>query len=80
MTLPNDLLLKANLKQLRLPTVLAEYEKLAVLLGRQPARIASYKRYLAEHGRTSPLFDIPQLVRDIESQFERLALQHRATD
>jgi len=61
-------------------TTLADYEKLAVLLGRQPARIASYKRYLAEHGRTSPLFDIPQLVRDIESQFERLALQHRAAD
>ena len=61
-------------------TTLADYERLAVLLGRQPARIASYKRYLAEHGRTSPLFDIPQLVRNIESQFERLALEHRATD
>lgn len=59
-------------------TTLADYEKLAVLLGRQPARIASYKRYLAEQGRTSPLFDIPRLVRDIEAQFERLALQHRA--
>jgi predicted O-linked N-acetylglucosamine transferase (SPINDLY family) len=61
-------------------TTLAEYEKLAVLLGRQPARIASYKRYLAEHGRTSPLFDLPQVVRDIETQFERLALEHRAAD
>jgi predicted O-linked N-acetylglucosamine transferase (SPINDLY family) len=60
-------------------TTLADYERLAVLLGRQPARIASYKRYLAEHGRTSPLFDMPQLVRDIEAQFERLALEHRAT-
>jgi predicted O-linked N-acetylglucosamine transferase (SPINDLY family) len=56
---------------------LADYEKLAVVLGRQPARVASYKRYLAEHGRTSPLFDLPQLVRDIESEYERLALQHR---
>ena len=61
-------------------TTLADYEKLAVLLGRQPARIASYKRYLAEHGRSSPLFDMPQVVRDIEAQFERLALQHRAAD
>ncbi len=59
-------------------TTLADYEKLAVLLGRQPARIASYKRYLAEQGRSSPLFDMPRLVRDIESHFERLALQHRA--
>jgi predicted O-linked N-acetylglucosamine transferase (SPINDLY family) len=57
---------------------LADYEKLAVRLGRQPARIASYKRYLAEHGRSSPLFDLPQIVRDIEHHFERLALQHRA--
>ncbi|MES2717793.1 MAG: tetratricopeptide repeat protein [Pseudomonadota bacterium] len=59
-------------------STLADYEKLAVLLGRQPARIASYKRYLAEHGRSSPLFDLPQVVRDIEAHFERLALQHRA--
>ena len=59
-------------------TTLADYEKRAVELGRQPARIASYKRYLAEHGRQSPLFDIPQIVRHIEDAFERLALQHRA--
>ena len=37
-----------------------------------------WDRYLAEHGRTSPLFDLPQIVRDIEAQFERLALQNRA--
>ena len=40
---------------------LAEYEALAVNLGRNPARVASHKRYLAEHGRSSPLFDLPQL-------------------
>jgi predicted O-linked N-acetylglucosamine transferase (SPINDLY family) len=57
---------------------LADYEKLAVTLGRQPARVASLKRYLAERGRTSPLFDLPQIVRDIETEFERLALQARA--
>jgi len=57
---------------------LAEYEQLAVLLGRQPARVASYKRYLAEQGRSSPLFDLPQVVRDIEAEFERLALAKRA--
>jgi predicted O-linked N-acetylglucosamine transferase (SPINDLY family) len=59
-------------------TTLADYERLAVLLGRQPARVASYKRYLAEQGRTSPLFDLPQIVRDIEAAYERLALQARA--
>ena len=53
------------------------YERQAVLLGRQPKRVASYKRYLAEHGRSSPLFDLPQLVRDIETEFERLALEYR---
>ena len=56
---------------------LADYEKLAITLGRQPARVASYKRYLAEQGRQSPLFDLPQLVRDIEAEFERLALGAR---
>ena len=56
---------------------LADYERLAVSLGRQPARVASLQRYLAEHGRQSPLFDVPQIVRDIERAFERLAWQHR---
>ena len=71
-----SLLTAVGLPELATAT-LADYEKLAVLLGRQPARIASYKRYLAEHGRSSPLFDMPQLVRDIEAAFERLALAAR---
>ena len=58
-------------------TSLADYERLAVLLGQQPARVVSYRRYLAESGRSSPLFDLPQVVRDIEAEFERLALQAR---
>ena len=58
-------------------TSLADYERLAVLLGQQPARVVSYKRYLAEQGRSSPLFDLPQVVRDIEAEFERLALRAR---
>jgi predicted O-linked N-acetylglucosamine transferase (SPINDLY family) len=57
---------------------LADYERLAIQLGRQPQRVASYKRYLAEHGRTSALFDVPGFVRDLEAAFERLALEHRA--
>lgn len=55
----------------------AEYEALAIAIGRAPARAASYKRYLAEQGRASALFDVPQIVRDIEAAFERLALAHR---
>jgi predicted O-linked N-acetylglucosamine transferase (SPINDLY family) len=60
-------------------TTLADYERLAVTLGRTPARVASLKRYLAEHARASPLFDVPQIVRDIEREFERLALDARRT-
>ena len=56
---------------------LADYEKLAVAVGRQPLRAASYKRYLTESGRKSPLFDVPQIVRDLEAEFERLALAAR---
>ena len=59
-------------------TTLEEYEQRAVQIGTQPARAASYKRYLAEHGHSSPLFDIPAIVRDIEHEFERLALEARA--
>ncbi|MEO6280709.1 tetratricopeptide repeat protein [Roseateles sp.] len=58
-------------------TTIDEYEQRAVQIGNQPARSASYKRYLAEHGRSSPLFDIPATVRDIEREFERLALPAR---
>lgn len=53
------------------------YERLAVTLGRNPARVASYRRYLREQGRASALFDLPQLVRDIEAAFEPLALASR---
>ena len=58
-------------------TTIEEYEQRAVQIGNQPARAASYKRYLAEHGHSSPLFDIPATVRDIEREFERLALDAR---
>ncbi|WP_141286520.1 acetylglucosamine transferase [Ideonella azotifigens] len=57
---------------------IADYEKLAIQLGRNPKRVASYKRYLAEHGRSSALFDMPQIVRDIEDAFETMALAQRA--
>ncbi|MDE2369978.1 MAG: tetratricopeptide repeat protein [Burkholderiales bacterium] len=56
---------------------LAGYERLAIAIGRNPARVASYKRYLAEQGRASPLFDMPAIVRELEAEFERLALAAR---
>ena len=56
---------------------LPEYVERAVQIGRQPLRAASYKRYLREQGRQTPLFDIPAMVRDLEREFERLVLEHR---
>jgi len=56
---------------------LAEYEQRAIQIGSNPARAASYKRYLREQGRDSHLFDMPATVRSIEDEFERLALEYR---
>ncbi|HLO93740.1 MAG TPA: acetylglucosamine transferase [Burkholderiaceae bacterium] len=56
---------------------LPEYVERAVQIGRQPLRAASYKRYLREQGRQTPLFDIPAMVRDLEREFERLVQEHR---
>lgn len=48
---------------------LQDYERQAVLLGQNPQRLASYKRYLKEYARSSRLFDIPSLVKDLEQAF-----------
>ena len=45
---------------------LEEYERKAVQLGRNPKRVASHKRYLAEQHRQSELFDLPVLVADLQ--------------
>jgi len=48
------------------------YERKAVQLGRNPKMVATYKRYLAEHRMSSPLFDIPRFVKDLEDALEAL--------
>ena len=53
---------------------LADYERLAVAIGRTPGRAASHRRYLETEGRRSPLFDMPSLVRDYEDALAGLAL------
>jgi predicted O-linked N-acetylglucosamine transferase (SPINDLY family) len=53
------------------------YEAQAILLGRQPQRVASYKRYLQEHGRQSALFDMPSFVRHFEDQLIDVRRQHQ---
>ena len=55
----------------------ADYERLAVQIGRTPARAASYRRYLEAEGRQSPLFDVPAIVRAIEDTLAPLALATR---
>ncbi|WP_396270943.1 acetylglucosamine transferase [Ideonella sp.] len=55
---------------------LPHYERSAIRLGQNPGRITSLKRYLAEQGRSSPLFDMPARVRDIEDAL--LPLAHAA--
>lgn len=47
---------------------LEEYERKAVQLGRNPRRIASHKRYLAQYRKENALFDISQLVGDLENR------------
>ena len=49
-------------------TTLDDYEKRAIQIGRQPARAQSFKRYLAEAGRRSPLFDMPRFVQRLRSR------------
>jgi predicted O-linked N-acetylglucosamine transferase (SPINDLY family) len=56
---------------------LQEYEQRAVQIGQNPARAASYKRFLSEHGRASALFDLPGMVRELEGKLEALALDKR---
>lgn len=57
---------------------LADYERLAIQLGRNPLRLVHLRRYLAEEGRAAALFDVPGLVRDIEDAIAPLALDARA--
>ncbi len=57
---------------------LDDYVERAIQIGLNPGRARSYKRYLREEGRQSALFDMPAIVRDIEREFEQLALAHRA--
>ena len=51
---------------------LADYEKQAVSLAKNKTRISELKQYLLESRNASPLFDIPQFVRDLEAQFSKV--------
>jgi len=51
---------------------LAEYEALAVGLARDPARLAELRARLARDRDSSPLFDTPAFVRNLESAYEKM--------
>jgi predicted O-linked N-acetylglucosamine transferase (SPINDLY family) len=69
-----SLLLAVNMPQL-ITHDLASYEEKAVELAHQPATIAALKQQLADERQTCALFDTPQFVRDLESAYERIAVQ-----
>ena len=49
-----------------------EYEDLALGLAREPARLVALRGKLARNRDSSPLFDAPAYVRNLESAYERM--------
>ncbi|MEX2202216.1 MAG: tetratricopeptide repeat protein [Dongiaceae bacterium] len=52
------------------------YREIAVALARDPARLASLRATLRQNCRTSPLFDTPRFVANLETAYETM-WQHR---
>ena len=74
-----SLLRAAGLPQL-ITTDPADYEEKAVALASNPAEARALRRFLEETRATSPLFNIPQIVREIEDAFiERVRALGRAS-
>jgi protein O-GlcNAc transferase len=59
-----------------LPELIAEnledYEKLALALARDPARLKSLKQKLEANRLTAPLFDTARFTRNLEAAFETM--------
>lgn len=53
-------------------STLADYEALALLLAREPARLAAIRAKLTENRDTCPLFDAVRFTRRLESAFTRM--------
>lgn len=49
-----------------------DYERLAIDLGRTPARLADLRARLARGRDTAPLFDTPRLARHVEAAYSRM--------
>ncbi|MFM9437533.1 putative O-linked N-acetylglucosamine transferase (SPINDLY family) [Janthinobacterium sp. CG_23.3] len=67
-----SLLLAVDLPEL-ITHSLNDYENLAVSLAHAPERVAAMKRQLEQNRLSCRLFDSPQLVRDLEALFQRIA-------
>jgi predicted O-linked N-acetylglucosamine transferase (SPINDLY family) len=70
------------LKSLELPelitTSLADYESLAIILARDPAKLAAIRTKLAKTRLSAPLFDGKRLARHLEAGYEIMQSRHKA--
>jgi predicted O-linked N-acetylglucosamine transferase (SPINDLY family) len=72
-----SLLTALDLPELIVET-LADYERLAVELARQPARLAALKQKLDGNRSTTPMFDTALFTRHIEKAYTMMVERHRA--
>lgn len=56
-------------------TNLQDYERKAIALAHDRARLSAFKQRLADYRKNSVLFDVPQLVHDLENAFNNIALR-----
>jgi predicted O-linked N-acetylglucosamine transferase (SPINDLY family) len=63
-----------------LPELIAEtaedYERLALRLAREPTLLASYRKRLADHALSSPLFDAERYTRNLEAAYREMWRRH----
>ena len=56
---------------------LAEYERLALVLARDPTRLAPLRRHLDAVRETAPLFDLDRTRREIEQAYQQIWVIHQ---
>ena len=59
-------------------TTMADYERLAIELANDPARLAGLKQTLARHRLTTPLFDTARFAHHIEAAYAEMMDRHLA--
>ena len=66
-----SLLVAIDLPEL-ITTTPAQYEALALELGRNPAKLKTLKQKLSDNKHTTPLFDTPRITRQIEVAYQQM--------